>query len=157
MSSAKRKMVRDMRRKMAMKGITDEKLENITKAVESQQDAKYKAVEQTTRKALQDWEKNDKPKIQAATRGDVLVRLVSYLHDSYGFGQKRLEKFFIGFLVYMNDIRLEKIKNADIMDAIKEETGFDTRKALGKAKDYMYADSVKFEKIEKKIKKERAC
>jgi len=51
-SSATRKMVRDMRRKMALKGITDDKLEAITDAVKQTKQQKLELVEQSTRKEL---------------------------------------------------------------------------------------------------------
>ena len=154
MSSATRKMVRDMRRKMALKGITDDKLEAITDAVKQTKQQKLELVEQSTRKELQAWQKTQVPKIEAATRGDVLVRLMAYMRDEFHFGKGRLDKFMIGFMRYMNDIKLNQITNTQIIEAIKDETGFDMRDGLKTAQDETYKDSRLFEKMEKRFKRE---
>lgn len=154
MSSLARKRQREMRRKLAMKGITNEKLDNITEAVKSLDDAKSDAAYKATKKVLDTWAKEKEPAIKAATRGDVLVRLVAFMRDTQHYGKQRLERFMHDFMVYMNDIKNAGITNTQIIEAIKEETGFDMRDGLKEAQKQCYADSKAYARIERKAKKE---
>ena len=79
---------------------------------------------------------------------------MAYMRDEFHFGKGRLDKFMIGFMRYMNDIKLNQITNTQIIEAIKDETGFDMRDGLKTAQDETYKDSRLFEKMEKRFKRE---
>lgn len=154
MSSAARKMRRRVQRGFAAANIDASKADALIEAMNGIRQAKvqevHKIAPKITDEVYEDLQEKWTPHVQAM----MLMMFCAFMHDKRGYGKKRLHDLVQEFNLYADDLVLNRITNDDIMEALKEEMGFDLRAEFSEAEKHSKVEAKEYRRIHDKLKKE---
>ena len=126
--SAARKQIRNMRRKLAMKGITDDTAQKIIDAANYRTE---KVKSEIAEDVIEQMRKKYEPEIRYKAMADIILLMCGYLHIDCGYGKIRLVKFLREFCEFADAVA-EEGGQSDLRQILIDECKFDLVKEFAK-------------------------